>query len=101
MQEEPSGTPTKELHSTKFTHKSSCGDTIDVGEPEEDLVRNSEAPFAVASNDRASSSWDNSHLVLWRGHEVNSEFVGLLDLITKRYPETFKELPTKNKRQPN
>lgn len=40
VQKEPSGTPIKELFYTTSTHKSSGADTIDMGEPEEDMVRN-------------------------------------------------------------
>ncbi|KAK1362704.1 F-box domain-containing protein [Heracleum sosnowskyi] len=31
---------------------------------------------------------------LWQGHKVKSEFVGLLDLIMKKYPETFEYFTT-------
>ncbi|XP_074363862.1 FBD-associated F-box protein At5g44490-like [Apium graveolens] len=35
---------------------------------------------------------------LWRRHEVNSEFVCLLDRIMQKYPETFEHFTTKNKK---
>ncbi|XP_074348094.1 uncharacterized protein LOC141686900 isoform X1 [Apium graveolens] len=31
---------------------------------------------------------------LWNGHEVKSEFIGLLNLIMKQYPETFEHFTT-------
>lgn len=45
--------------------------------------------LATNVNDRASSSRGNSDFGLWRGQKVNSYFVGLLDLIMTKYPETF------------
>ncbi|KAK1402968.1 hypothetical protein POM88_002573 [Heracleum sosnowskyi] len=51
-----------------------------------------------AGNDCASSSREKKDFGLWQGYEVNSEFVVLLDLIMKRYPETFEHFITKNKK---
>lgn len=53
---------------------------------------------APTSNDRASSSIGNSDFGLWQGHEVKSEFVGLLDLIMTKYPETFEYFKAKSER---
>ena len=49
------------------------------------------------SNVRASSS-RNSDSGLWHGHEVNLEFVGLLDIIMKNYPQTFEHSTAKSER---
>lgn len=56
-------------------------------------------PVAGAGNNQASSCscGENNDIVLWQGHEVRSEFVGLLNLIIKRYPETFEQFNTRNK----
>ncbi|KAK1362688.1 hypothetical protein POM88_047162 [Heracleum sosnowskyi] len=40
------------------------------------------------------SSREDGDTGLWQGHKVNSEFVGLLDLIMKKYPETFEYFTT-------
>ncbi|KAK1359188.1 hypothetical protein POM88_043662 [Heracleum sosnowskyi] len=49
-------------------------------------------------NDQVSSSRGNSDFGLWRGHEVDSKFLCLLDHIMNRYPETFQHFATKNKK---
>lgn len=66
---------------------------IDVRVPKENpsvLVANkvtqAESPISGASNIRADSC-EKSNLVLWQGHEVNTECVGMLDLIMKKYPD--------------
>lgn len=65
-----------------------------------DKVRQVGCPVAGTGtgNDWASSSSGNSDFRLWQGYEVNLEFVGLLDLITKKYPETFEHFTAKSKR---
>ncbi|KAK1385474.1 hypothetical protein POM88_023209 [Heracleum sosnowskyi] len=50
------------------------------------------------SNDRGSSPKKNKDFGIWRGHEVNSEFVCLLDNIMLKYPETFEHFSTKSKK---
>ncbi|KAK1356131.1 hypothetical protein POM88_049387 [Heracleum sosnowskyi] len=55
-------------------------------------------PVERTRNDQVNSSRCNSDFGLWRGHEVNSEFVCLLDLIMNKYPETFEHFTTKNKK---
>lgn len=87
-----SASPTTELN----THD----DTFDMRVMEENVVENSEvcaekvkevkALVSGESNDRASTSSKKNCFVLWQGHEVNTEYADLLDLIMKRYPETFK-----------
>ncbi|KAK1402969.1 hypothetical protein POM88_002574 [Heracleum sosnowskyi] len=54
--------------------------------------------LATNVNDRASSSRGNSDFGLWRGHEVNPDFVGLLDLIITKYPETFEQFISKSEK---
>lgn len=53
--------------------------------------------LAGAGNDRASSSRGPGDSGLWKGHEVNSECLSLLDCITERYPETFDHFTTNSK----
>lgn len=80
--------------------------TVDMGVQEEQMVQNSVfyvdngreigSPVNRAGNDRVTNSRANSDFGLWRGHEVNSEFVCLLDLIMNKYPQTFEHFNTKN-----
>ncbi|KAL8090776.1 hypothetical protein AgCh_040009 [Apium graveolens] len=55
-------------------------------------------PVEGTTSDRASSSRGDSDSGLWHGHEVKLEFVGLLDVIMKNYPETFAHSTAKSKR---
>ena len=55
-------------------------------------------PVAEPKNDRASSSRASGEIGLWKGHEVNSEFLSLLDCIEKKYPETFDHFTTNSKK---
>ena len=57
-----------------------------------------DASVEGTDKDQASSLGGQRDSGLWRGHEVNSEFVGLLDRIMHKYPETFKHFTTKNKK---
>ncbi|KAK1385520.1 hypothetical protein POM88_023255 [Heracleum sosnowskyi] len=57
-----------------------------------------ETPFAERGNDRASPSRPPGEIGLWNGHEVNSEFLGLLDCIAKKYPETFDNFTPNSKK---
>ncbi|WOG83054.1 hypothetical protein DCAR_0102228 [Daucus carota subsp. sativus] len=63
-----------------------------------DKVRNSVYLIEGIGNDRLTSSRGGSNLGLWRGHEVNSEFVCLLNRIMNKYPETFESFAIKNKK---
>lgn len=56
-------------------------------------------PHAETGNSRASSysCGEKNDIVLWQGHEVKSEFVVLLNLILKKYLETFEQFNTRNK----
>ncbi|KAK1385521.1 hypothetical protein POM88_023256 [Heracleum sosnowskyi] len=53
--------------------------------------------IARGGNNRASSSRAPGNSGLWKGHEVNSECLGLLDCIAERYPETFDYFTTHSK----
>ena len=55
-------------------------------------------PIAEPKNDQASSSRALGETGLWKGHEVNSEFLILLDCIEKKYPETFDHFTTNSKK---
>ncbi|KAK1361495.1 hypothetical protein POM88_045969 [Heracleum sosnowskyi] len=102
-------TPTKELFDFQYAQHNACGNCdVDMLVRKEHMLEPSEAdackvrqirgPATRSSNDEASPSGNQSYLVLWRGHEVSSEYVTLLELIMKRYPETFEQLPRKNKK---
>ena len=86
VEEKDLESPTKKLIDTTYTNKSTGN-----GQKIKALV-------SVARNVPATSGGDISNLVLWQGHEVNPEFVGVLDRIMKSYPETFRQLTTKNKK---
>ncbi|XP_063942317.1 uncharacterized protein LOC135150054 [Daucus carota subsp. sativus] len=62
------------------------------------LPGNLATPVAEPKNDRASSSRASGETGLWKGHEVNSEFLSLLDCIEKKYPETFDPFTTNSKK---
>lgn len=96
--EERLETPTTELKTRD--------DTFDMSLTEENVVGTSEFQFenvkevkarvSGESNDRASTSSEKRCFALWQGHEINTEYADLLDLIKKRYPETFKHNIIKN-----
>ncbi|KAK1353371.1 hypothetical protein POM88_052506 [Heracleum sosnowskyi] len=81
---------------------------MDKGVQEEHVVKNSVAnadrvthvgvPVVETGKDLVSPSTGNSGFGLWRGHEVDSEFVGLLDIIMTKYLETFEHFTTTNKK---
>ncbi|KAK1403020.1 hypothetical protein POM88_002625 [Heracleum sosnowskyi] len=56
------------------------------------------APVGKIGKDPVSSSAGNLDCGLWRGHRVNSEFVCLLDRIMLKYPKTFENFTTNNKK---
>lgn len=94
--EEPSVNPTKKLTDFLYTHEKTCSDTVATRVPNEHMVDNFVVDYDKVQQikgpvPRARSSWRLDH-------EVNSEFVGLLDLMKKRYPETFEQLPTESKK---
>ncbi|XP_074382024.1 uncharacterized protein LOC141723950 [Apium graveolens] len=103
--QEPLEDTTQVLVGAKSIHKTVC---VDKGVQEEpvlhnyavnaDKARQISAPIEVTSNYRVSSSRGDSDFRLWRGHEVNSEFVCVLDIIMNKYPETFEHFTTINKK---
>ncbi|KAL8099199.1 hypothetical protein AgCh_031752 [Apium graveolens] len=104
--QEPLGVSTKVLVNCQHIHRTVCVDTADTGMQEElvgqdslldvDRLRQICSPVKRTGNDRVSSSGGNIDFGLWRGHEVNCEFVYLLDLIMDKYPETFEHFTTKS-----
>lgn len=118
--EESLETPTTELADSQGIHEKVCTDTLGKRVQEEHVVKNSGLvdgkvrqvspdpmqglggllPIAPGGegNDWKLSSRGNSDFGLWQGHEVNSEFVGLLDLILEKYPETFEHFNTTSKK---
>ncbi|KAK1373438.1 hypothetical protein POM88_029631 [Heracleum sosnowskyi] len=111
MLQEPLGDPTKVLVNSGYMRKTVCIDTADTGVQDElmgqkclldsDRVRQHGAPVKRTertANDCLSSSGGNSDFGIWRGHEVNSEFLCLLNRISNKYPETFEHFTTKNKK---
>ncbi|KAK1399279.1 hypothetical protein POM88_009142 [Heracleum sosnowskyi] len=104
--QEPLAAPTKVFAGSKNTHKTVCIDTVDMQVQEEQVVQYSavntdrarkiSAPVEGTSNNRVRSSRRNNDFRLWQGHEVNSEFVCLLDIIMNKYPKTFEHFTTIN-----
>ncbi|KAK1402982.1 hypothetical protein POM88_002587 [Heracleum sosnowskyi] len=66
-------------------------------ELDEYRARQTAALAEGTGKDPVSSFKGNKDFRLWQGHEVNSEFVCLLDRIMDKYPETFEHLTPKNK----
>ncbi|KAL8118891.1 hypothetical protein AgCh_016401 [Apium graveolens] len=106
--QDPLAAPTKELVDCQHRNKALSVHTVDMGVQEQhmlenplvdaDRVKKVDSPVEGTSNDRVSSTKGYRGFGLWRGHEVNSECVCLLDLIMHKYPETFEHFTTKNKR---
>ncbi|KAL1810504.1 hypothetical protein ACET3Z_027494 [Daucus carota] len=61
-------------------------------------VSHADPSIEGTDKDQACSSRGERDSGLWRSHEVDSEFVGLLDRIMHKYPETFEHFITKNKK---
>ncbi|KAK1377068.1 hypothetical protein POM88_033261 [Heracleum sosnowskyi] len=109
--QEPLAAPTMAYFDSGNVHKNVFIDTVDiwVQEQDVDVVENSEVQAhkvrqlvdplgGTTCNDRPSSSKEISDFGIWRGLEVKSEFVCLLDLIMNKYPETFEHCTTKIKK---
>ena len=65
------------------------------------MVRSKSPSHSREDNRQASSFrgyWHYSHFGIWKGHEVNSEFVGLLHIVLKKYRETLEYFTTKSKK---
>ncbi|KAK1354262.1 hypothetical protein POM88_047518 [Heracleum sosnowskyi] len=108
VRQEPLAAPTMVYFDSENVHTNVSIDTVEIGVQEQDVVENSEVhahkvrhvvtPVGGTGNDRASSSKEISDFGIWRGHEVKSGFVCLLDLIMNKYPETFEHYTTKIKK---
>lgn len=102
MPDKPLTTPTKEVVDSQDIHRKVCVNGVQVehlGENsvvDADRVRHAGASVARKGFDQASSARGNSNFWLWQGLKINPEFVGLLDLIVKKYPETFKHFKAKS-----
>ncbi|KAK1364172.1 hypothetical protein POM88_039733 [Heracleum sosnowskyi] len=106
--QEPLAAPTKELVDRQYINKALSVHTVDMRVQEQHVVKNLlvdadrfkkvDSPVEGTSNDLVSSTKGNKEFGLWQGHEVNSEFVCLLDLIMHKYPETFEHFSMKNKK---
>ncbi|KAK1352172.1 hypothetical protein POM88_053676 [Heracleum sosnowskyi] len=100
--EEPLTTPTAELVDSQDIHKKVCVNRVQVEHlvdssvGDADRARHAGAPVARKSINQASSSRGNSNFWLWQGLEIKSEFVDLLDLIVKKYPQTFEHFTAKS-----
>ncbi|XP_074332203.1 uncharacterized protein LOC141669480 isoform X2 [Apium graveolens] len=105
--QEPLASPEKELGDCQYINETICVDAVDTGLQEQHVIENSRVDADGArktdtvdegtNKDPVSSFKGNSVLGLWQGHEVNLEFVCLLDRIMHKYPETFEHFTPKNK----
>ncbi|XP_074360529.1 FBD-associated F-box protein At3g52670-like [Apium graveolens] len=106
--QEPLADSTNDLDDSQYVHQTPTVGTVDVNVQEEhvmgdvvgdaDTVRHITVPIEEKGKERLSSSVRNRDFGLWQGHEVNSEFVCLLDRIMDKYPETFEHFTAKNKK---
>ncbi|KAK1403074.1 hypothetical protein POM88_002679 [Heracleum sosnowskyi] len=112
MQEDPRASPPMELNDSQGIHKKVCSDSLTMKVKEEHGVDNSRlfdrkvgqvgtllqgfGGVVPLDNDQTSSSRGITDFGLWQGHEVKSEFLGLLELIMEKYPETFDHFTTKS-----
>lgn len=97
--QEPLAAPTKELDDSQFVYRTSTFENVKMNVQEEhvaedfvvdtDRVRHINVPVEEKGKDLVCSFMGNRDFGLWQGHEVNSEFVCLLDRIMDKYPETF------------
>ncbi|KAK1403075.1 hypothetical protein POM88_002680 [Heracleum sosnowskyi] len=95
----PLAAPTKELDDSQFKHQIPIieENVVEDFVVDTDRVRRIDVPVEIGK-DRVSSSRENRDFGLWRGHEVNSAFVCLLNCIMDKYPETFEQFTAKNKK---
>ncbi|XP_074363863.1 uncharacterized protein LOC141704523 [Apium graveolens] len=107
--QEPLAAPINELVDTQYVNQCLSVDTVNRYVREEhsvedtmvdaDTVRHDiDSIVERTDKDQVSSFRGGRDSGLWRGHEVNSEFVCLLDRIMQKYPETFEHFTTKNKK---
>ncbi|XP_017215658.1 uncharacterized protein LOC108193489 [Daucus carota subsp. sativus] len=107
--QKPLVSSTKVLVDSGNVPKTVCINTVDVGVQAEHVVRNSVqhtysdrvrhvgSPVDGTDNDHARSSSGNPDIRLWRGYDVNSKFVCILNAIMDKYPETFEHFATRNR----
>ncbi|XP_074363860.1 putative F-box/LRR-repeat protein At3g59160 [Apium graveolens] len=107
--QEPLAAPINELVDTQYVNQSLSVDTVNRYVQEEhsvedtmvdaDRVRHDiDSLVERIDKDQVSSLRGGRDSGLWRRHEVNSEFVCLLDRIMQKYQETFEHFTTKNKK---
>lgn len=104
--EEPSEALTKGLVDCQYIDKTVSAETVNAGVEKKHALENSlvdangvrqtDSSSEGTSNNQRSSFEGNIYYAVWRGHEVNSEFVCLLERIMRKYPETFEHFK-KNK----
>ncbi|KAK1402950.1 hypothetical protein POM88_002555 [Heracleum sosnowskyi] len=63
-----------------------------------DRARHIDAPVEEIGKDQVSSLTGNGDFGVWLGYKVNPEFICLLDRIMHKYPETFENFTSKNKK---
>ncbi|KAK1386321.1 hypothetical protein POM88_024056 [Heracleum sosnowskyi] len=105
---EPLAAPTKKLGDCQCINKTLSIDNVNTGVEEQHVMENSlldanrarqtDPPVEGVSNGQVNFFKGTRDFGLWQGHEVNSEFVCLLDRIMHKYPETFEHFTTKNKK---
>lgn len=101
--EEPLAASTKGLVDCQYIDKTVSVETLDLEVEEQTLVdaykvRQIDSPVVGTRDNRVSSSMGIGDFGLWRGYEVNTENVGLLDRIMQKYPETFEHFTMTNKK---
>ncbi|XP_074332222.1 uncharacterized protein LOC141704505 isoform X2 [Apium graveolens] len=107
--QEPLAAPINELVDTQYVYQSLSVDTVNRYVQEEHSVEDTmvdadrvghdiDSLVERTDKDQVSSLRGGRDSGLWRSHEVNSEFVCLLDRIMQNYPETFEHFTTKNKK---
>ncbi|KAK1372649.1 hypothetical protein POM88_028842 [Heracleum sosnowskyi] len=98
--EEPLATSSKELVKSQDKHKKVRVESMEMSVKEEHVGgfcdQMLDAHVAGEHNHQANSYRGYSHSGIWQGHEVNPEFVDLLDVIMKKYPKTFEYFTTKS-----
>ncbi|XP_074332207.1 uncharacterized protein LOC141669532 isoform X2 [Apium graveolens] len=93
---EPLASPAKELGDCQYINGIICVDSVENSRVDADRARKTDALDEGTNNDLLSSFKGNRVLGLLQGHEVNLEFVCLLDRIMHKYPKTFEHFTLKN-----
>ncbi|XP_074326151.1 uncharacterized protein LOC141664157 [Apium graveolens] len=95
---EPLAAPTKELGDCQCINETVEVDTVNMEVQEQHVMENSLVDANRARQTVTPVEGVSKDFGLWQGHEVNSEFVCLLNRIMHKYPETFEHFTTKNKK---